>query len=94
VRADVRDVIDVLARPLRPTGCRVSLTLRCGAVETETCADLEDLLDHLLSRRAPMDLIDRALATLEPDYHRPATEGTRSGGRHRLRRALWVDCPG
>jgi hypothetical protein len=84
VRAGARDVLDVRVTPQNPAGYRVSLTLRSGTVDTGTCGDLEELLDHLLSRRVPLHLIDRAFATLEPGY-RPEPRS-----RHRPRRFRWI----
>ena len=80
----------MLVTPLHPTGHRVSVTFRSGTVETASCGDLEELLDHLVSRRVSLDLIDRALATLEPGYQ-PRTEPW-PRGRHRVRRPQWVAC--
>jgi hypothetical protein len=80
----------VRVTPIHPDGHRVSVTFRSGTVETESCGDMEELLDHLVGRRVSLDLIDRAFATLEPGYQ-PRPE-SRPRGRHRLRRPQWVAC--
>jgi hypothetical protein len=84
----VREVLDVHVSPRRPAGFLVRVVLDTGAVDLP-CADHEEVLDHLLDRRVPLDLVYRALDTLEPGNQPETVPDPRPRrGRHRaLRRA-------
>jgi hypothetical protein len=68
---------------VRPAGFLVRVVLPTGALDL-SCADHEEVLDHLVDRRVPLDLIYRALHSLEPG-NEPATvpDLRPRRGRHR-----------
>ncbi len=69
--------------PVRPAGFLVRVVLPTGALDLP-CADHEEVLDQLVDRRVPLDLIYRALATLEPGNQPGTVPDLRPRrGRHR-----------
>lgn len=81
----MREVLDVRVSPLRHNGFLVRVVLGTGAVDT-ACTDHEGVLDHLLDHGVPLDLIYRALDTLEPGNQPETVPDPRPRrGRHRRR---------